>query len=505
MEEKQRLSDSSFIGIKWITVLSLLVAPVSYSINLMLGNIGPQVLGTYGLLMLFSSMIPTFLLFGGGQVLVRFLPAVHTEKRFSFIMSYTALVLSLAGIALVLVSTNPALVSSLAKSDLEVRLLPYLVLLTPILLLYHISTATLWADMEIKWMTICQKANPIVTFLGVGLLYVFLDRISQGSIPEFIARIVLASFVISLLLALYQAYTKVITCLSLNLKWSFPPGFWHFAAAVYLGTLFSFTLERFDQALVWSQLSVTELGIYRAPLTTAELVRWCPRIMAQVAFPLFANLFAQGDEARISRVYSMLTKYGVLAASTVALPVILFSRQVLSIFGDSYLGGYLSLSILASAFILTGVSAINASLLVARGQPGLIIVNGLVPSVVQIPTALFLIGPLGITGVAIGKAAAMVSYVLANSWMVSSLWNLRVHRQTLLVLAMDFGIIGLSRLITSSYVFIDIMWNVALLGGFAFAVVRVGIFGRDDLGLLVRLLFGPAHDSKMGLLSRFGA
>ena len=99
----------------------------------------------------------------------------------------------------------------------------------------------------------------------------------------------------------------------------------------------------------------------------------------------------------------------------------------------------------------------------------------------------------------------MVSYVPANSWLVSGLWNLRVHRQTLLVLAMDFGNIGLSRLITSSYVFIDIMWNVALPGGFAFAVVRVGIFGRDDLGLLVRLLFGPAHDSKMGLLSRFGA
>lgn len=501
-----RLGESSFTDAKWIAGLSLLAFPLSYGINVVLGKIDPQVLGTYGLLALYSSLIPTFLLFGGSQVIVRFLPTVDVRKKFSFIASYSILVLALAGIALFYVRINPTVVSFISRRELEEGLLPYLALLTPILLLFHICTATLWAQMEIKWMAVSQKLNVILSFMGASLLYFWLSRMARESIPTLVASFVLVSFALSLFLALYHTYTKVIAHFPLTLELFFPPGFWHFAVAVYLGTVFSFTLERFDQALVWSQLSLSDLGIYRAPLATAEVVRWLPNIAAQIALPLFANLLARADESQMTQTYGVLTKYTILAASAVALPVVLFSREILAVFGKSYLEGDVILSILASAFILSAISAINTSLLVARGRASLVIVNGLVPSVVQIPIALLLIEPLGLVGVSIGKATAVVSYTLANSLMVLRLWGMRPHKQVLLVLVMDVGVIALSQLInTNPHGLIKLMWKASLLSAFAFTLVKVGILGREDVRLFTRLLLGSSSEPEPSSFPDLGA
>lgn len=503
--ETERLSESSILGIKWVVFLYLLVSPLSYGINILLGKIGPQVLGTYGLLVLFSSLVPTFLLFGGSQVIVRFLPTIHARKKLSFIASYLVLVLALGSIALFCVKVNPSIIDYISQRDLEAGLLPYLVLLTPVLLLLHISTATLWARMEIKWMKICQKSSVLLIFLGSVLLYLLRGRIDQEMVPRLVVSLVLASFTLSLFLALYQVFIKVIVHFPFNPELFFPSGFWHFAVAIYLGTVFWFILERFDQALVWSRLSVSDLGLYRAPLATAEVVRWIPLASAQAAFPLFANLLARGDDTRVAQAYGILTRYSTLATSAVSLSLILFSCEVLALFGKSYLEGDAILTILASAFILSAISAINTSLLVARGQSSLIVLNGLVPSSVQILAALLLVGRFGLMAVAIGKALAFVSYALANSWMVARLWHVKPHRQTILILAMDVAIIGLSQLIVTPHLFLKLIRNAALLGGFAVGLVTLRIFGKEDIRLFTKLLLGHSHDSETGLSSRLAA
>jgi O-antigen/teichoic acid export membrane protein len=500
--EIRRLSESSITGIKWVVFLYLLGSIFSYGINILLGKISPQVLGTYGLLMVFSSLVPTFLLFGGNQVIVRFLPTIHTRKKLNFVASYSVLVLALASMAFFCVKANPAFISHISERGLEAGLLPYLAFLIPILLLLQISTATLWAQMEIKWMKICQKSNSVLIFLGSVLLYLLRGRLGQEMVPRLVVSLVLASFTLSMFLALYQVFIKITVHFPLNIELFFPPGFWKFAAAIQLGIVFWFILERFDQALVWSQLSVSDLGLYRAPLATAEVVRWIPLASAQVAFPLFANLLARGNDTRVAQAYGIFTRYSTLATSAVSLPLILFSREVLALFGKSYLEGDVILNILASVFILSAISTINTSLLVAHGRASLIILNGLVPSSVQILAALLLVGRFGLMSVAIGRALALVSYALANSWMVAKLWRVKPHRQAMLILAMDVAVIALSQLIVTPHFFLKLIRNAVLLGGFALGLVTLGIFGKEDLQFFVKLLLGRYHESGAGLLRR---
>jgi O-antigen/teichoic acid export membrane protein len=173
---------------------------------------------------------------------------------------------------------------------------------------------------------------------------------------------------------------------------------------------------------------------------------------------------------------------------------------VLALFGKSYLEGDAILTILASAFILSAISAINTSLLVARGQSSLIVLNGLVPSSVQILAGFLLVERFGLMAVAIGKALTLVSYVLANGWMVAKLWRVKPHRHTLLILAMDIAIIVLSQLIVTPNLFLKIIRNAALLGGFAVGLVTLGILGKEDLRLFMRLLLGYSPDSGNGSL-----
>ena len=87
---------SSVSGVRWTLILSAVAIPLSYATNVILGRISPRALGAYGLLIVFSAIITTFFLFGGSQVVVRFLPELRSEKKGAFIFSYSGLVFGIA-------------------------------------------------------------------------------------------------------------------------------------------------------------------------------------------------------------------------------------------------------------------------------------------------------------------------------------------------------------------------------------------------------------------------
>jgi O-antigen/teichoic acid export membrane protein len=482
------LRDKSVAGIKWLTLLSVLASPLAYGVNVLFGKLGPEILGTYGLVMLLSTLIPTFLLFGGNQVVVRFLPTLPSNKKLGFLASYGALVTALAAVALIFVWANPSVVAYLSQRDLQRDWLPLLVALAPVLLLLHLATGTLWAEMEIKWMTICQKSHTLLIFLGAAAVYLWSGLNAVASLQRYVIGLVVVAFGLALAFTLYVLYTRVLAHLPARIEWFLPPGFWHFAGAIYLGTIFWLALERFDQALVWSQLSVAGLGLYRAPLATAEMVRWLPKIAGQVAFPLFATLLAQGSAERILISYRLATKYATLAASLIALPLILFAPQVLTLFGDSYREGGLLLTILAGAFTLSAIATINTGLLVAHGRARLIVLNGLLPGLVQLPVAVLLIGPLGLTGAALGKAAAIGTYTLTNTLIVARIWHMAPDRKTWLILVVDAAVIAVAQFTGTGQPFLQIALDAGLLIAFAVALVLLGVLDQQDWQRFTNLL-----------------
>ena len=106
MEPEQLLKNSA-VGAKWTLGLSLAVMPLSYATNIILARISPEALGTYGFLAVLISVVAAFFMFGGSQVIVRFLPQLAPEKKSAFLFSYAVLALGVASIFLSLVLLSP--------------------------------------------------------------------------------------------------------------------------------------------------------------------------------------------------------------------------------------------------------------------------------------------------------------------------------------------------------------------------------------------------------------
>ena len=487
--ETEQILKSSVVGAKWTLGLSLVVIPLSYGTNIILGRTSPEALGIYGFLTVLISVVATFFMFGGSQVIVRFLPQLESEKRSAFLFSYAILAFGVAVSLLFLVLLSPATLAYLTRSEIDVRFLPYLWVLVPIVLIQQISLAMLQAWMEIKWTSIVRKLTPILNFLCFLALVLFLRGYFAKHMFLFTIAVVIGSNVISLLVAGYQVWTKVIRQIELRLQVFFPQGFWYFAAIIHLSTVVIFILDNFDQAFVVSRFDLSELGLYRASLVTAQFVRWMPLVLTQTMLPLFSNLLAKREEQYIRVAYTRLTRYGVLGTSAIGLILILFSRQILGLFGEAYTASSSILVILSTVFILSAISTVNSSVIVATGRVGWGIVSGLIGSTAQIFLSLMLVDRLGLNGIAIAKGSNLLCITALNALFVLWAFGLRPEGKVMMVLAMDLVVILLSQWVVPPTLPLVVARNLALLAAFAYLVYRLGVIEQQDYRFLYHALW----------------
>jgi O-antigen/teichoic acid export membrane protein len=484
----EQIFKSSVIGAKWTLGLSLAVMPLSYGTNIILGRTSPEALGIYGFLGVLMSVVATFFMFGGSQVIVKFLPELDSAKTRAFLSAYTALTFGVAATLLFIIILNPATLTYLTRREIDVRFLPYLCVLAPIVLIQHISLAALQARMQIKWMSIISKLTPVLYFFCFLALKLFFGgHFTQHGFLAIIA-VVVGSNVISLFLAVYQVCTKVIGRVESFIQGFFPRGFWYFATVIHFSTIALFILDSFDQAFVVSRFDLSELGLYRAPLVTAQSVRWMPLILTQTMLPLFSNLLARREGQYIRFVYARLTRYGVLGTSAVALILILFSRQILGLFGEAYVATSSVLTILSGVFILSAVSTVNSSVIVATGRVGWGTVNGLIGSATQIFLSLMLVDRLGLNGIAVAKVSNLLCITALNALFVLWAFGLRPESKVIMVLAIDLVAILLAQWIVPPTLPLVVFRNLAILAGFSYLVWRLGVITRDDCRFLFSML-----------------
>jgi len=444
--EATKLLRHSLSGVKWTIGLSALVMPLSYVTNLMLWRTSTEALGVYGLLVVLTSVTTTFLFFGGNPVLVRFIPELPKEKRLPFVLSYVALSLGLAAAFVVGSWAYPEILSSLLRRDLAGPEMPYLVLLVPIVVLLSITTAILQADLALKEMAVVTRLTPLVNFVGVFALHLTTVALSKEDIFLTIATIYTLSLLLPLTVALRHVVSRHLREIHRDLHLFFPPGFWTFAGFVHLSTLVVFVIDSFDQLVLLNRFDVEQLGLYRASLVTAQFVRWLPLILTETTLPMFTHLFASQNHDLIPETYERIVQYGALATSLLGVFIAIFAQPILLMFGQAYVESSSSiLVILASVFILSALSTVNSSVIVANRAVRQGMTNGLIGSVLQIGISLSYIGQVGPLAVAVGKAFNLLCITVLNAWLVFRMTGLRPPRRVVTLFAFDALIVWVSQ------------------------------------------------------------
>src|SRR5262249_136686 len=185
-------------------------------------------------------------------------------------------------------------------------------------------------------------------------------------------------------------------------------GFWKFTAPRSLASVAQIVIQRLDIVLVGIMKGPIDAAIYTAATRFLVAGQLGSAAISMAAQPQLTRLFAVRDRAGANTVYQVTTAWLILLTWPLYLLAAVFGPSVLGIFGRNYHAGSTVMVILALAMLVATACGQVDTVLITTGRSGWSLVNGLLAMCVNIGVDVLLIPRMGITGAAVGWAAAIV-------------------------------------------------------------------------------------------------
>lgn len=238
-------------------------------------------------------------------------------------------------------------------------------------------------------------------------------------------------------------------------------GFWRFTGPRSLASVAQIVIQRLDIVLVGILRGPADAAIYTAATRFLVAGQLGNAAISMAAQPQLTKLFAVGDRAGANTVYQATTGWLILLTWPLYLLAAIFGPEVLAVFGQTYHTGSTVMLILALAMLVaTGCGQVD-TVLITTGRSSWSLANGLLAMTVNVGVDLALIPRFGITGAAIGWAAAIGITNLVP--LVQVAWAARVHpfgsgtAAAVLLTTLSFAIIPLAaRIMAGSAVTVTI-------------------------------------------------
>jgi O-antigen/teichoic acid export membrane protein len=209
------------------------------------------------------------------------------------------------------------------------------------------------------------------------------------------------------------------------------------------------------------------------------------------ADPYIAELHDSGRKTELGHLYQTATKWSLTINLPFFLTFMLFSEQILSVFGKSFVGGATALIILAWANLVDVGTGMCGTILSMTGHTKLKLVNNIISIALSIGLNVLLIPRLGIVGAAI---SALIVFTALNTIRILQVYHLMRLIPYNLTFLKPIG----AGLIAFAVIFALKMWfpvgeNILFVAAYSF--ILLGIF------VAVIWLMGLSSEDRM-LLDR---
>lgn len=356
----------TFTGARWMLYLSASALLAGFFTNVILARAGVETLGFYSLLMLIVSMVQTFFVFGAANVLIQFIPNLDLGDRPRFIFTYSILVFLFGGVLLVLCLLFPSILEVVFRQELEISISLYLVTLVPILLAQALVWAILQAELEGTILAISQNAVSWFYFVNIGALLSLGMFGGGGDVARIVFWAVVLSNVIALAIGVYFLRREYFVLEKSRKLWFLPTGFWRFSITLHAGTLFNFLISNAAPVFILRELTIRDLGYFRAAMVFAGFVSWIPSVFDKAFYPSFTNLISKNLPT--DDVYRKFSRINALSSGLVALVILLFTRELLTVFGKEFTeGSFLLLALFSAGYVVSSpFLQVNFALVTAK-------------------------------------------------------------------------------------------------------------------------------------------
>jgi O-antigen/teichoic acid export membrane protein len=205
--------------------------------------------------------------------------------------------------------------------------------------------------------------------------------------------------------------------------------------------------------------------------------------------PIIADLQARQEWGQIERLYQTTSRWALTINLPLVLIMILFPKQILAIFGQSFVGGANALVILACAEFINVITGTSGPIIDMTGLNRLKMANSILVVTVSIGANVLFIPMWGLIGAA---AAAFVSVAVINSARmieVYVLYRLLPYNRTLLKpLVAGLAAVAAALLLRNWYpgsqnLIYLVIGATFVLGVYALALAALGLPPEDRLVL----------------------
>jgi O-antigen/teichoic acid export membrane protein len=356
-------------GMRWTLWLSVLSAPFSYGTSVILARVGPEVIGTYGLLMLYVAIVSCLFYLGGDAVVIKFVPELQAGKRLAFLLSYFLVIIAALVPWLVLATLWPGVLHWVfgARSGRSVQL--WALYLSPVYILFSLAVADLKAVLDMRWANTLLRLLTIGTFAAYAILYLGFRDLLQAHYTVLVWGIYLALTALLWALGMWRLLLRKGRQSGLrSLRFFLPPGFWRYTLSLQENSVLGLVSGRLDYVLILNSGGLAVLGEYVALMQFAQTIQAAGNYFLDTLLPALTNLLASGNRAGASRVFSMHLRILFVFSIGVVCALMFLAQPLTALLGPKYvsLGRLLVLLLLFLGLSLPG--SIGGTLLTSAGK-----------------------------------------------------------------------------------------------------------------------------------------
>jgi O-antigen/teichoic acid export membrane protein len=193
------------------------------------------------------------------------------------------------------------------------------------------------------------------------------------------------------------------------------PVLWHFSLPAFLsGVMFSPVLWLCNAMLVNQPEGYGQMGVYNAVNQWSIAILFVPSMVCRIVLPMLSSLNSNDDQTRYKKVLKYNVIINGLVALVIALPVIVFSRYIMALYGAGFAQAFWVLICMAFCSILIAVNNIVGQAIASKGKMWIGLLFNSLWSIVLLTASFILIrqgyGALGLA------YATLIAYIFHTIW-----------------------------------------------------------------------------------------
>jgi len=170
-----------------------------------------------------------------------------------------------------------------------------------------------------------------------------------------------------------------------------------------------------DTLMLGYFLTAKDVGIYRASLSTASLLKIVPSSFTSIFFPVVTELYSKGMHEEIKDTNYAVTKWIFMIVLPLVMLMVLFSDDVLNIlYGSAYIRGAYAFCILTLSYFFISVMFPTGQIIKTVGRTKLIMLNTSVGAFLDAILNYLLIPRYGIEGAALATGISVLTVSLLS-------------------------------------------------------------------------------------------